>query len=119
MRNFVIIMASVCMGAIGQLLFRVGMKKVGPVSIVRVWAMLFKILTVPEVFIGFMLFGISSILWLSVISRNQVSYAYPMVSLGYILVLVLSALWLHEPISIAKVFGVLIIGLGVITISYS
>lgn len=117
MFNFLLLLISVAFGAVGQFLFKVGMMSFGQVSLSGVFSRLFSIVLTPKIFTGFILFGLSSILWLSVISKNQLSYAYPMVSLGYIITLVLSKLFLNETIGAFKIVGIIFIVSGVIFIS--
>lgn len=117
MSNFILLLVSVIFGATGQFLFRMGMKSYGQVSAAGVFKQLFAIILTPQIFSGFILFGISSILWLSVISKSQLSYAYPMVSMGYVLTLILSWLFLNEHINIYKIIGTIFIMSGVIFIS--
>jgi len=49
----------------------------------------------------------------------QLSIAYPMVASGYVLVVLLSYLLLHEPVSSLRVLGLLTIVAGVIIIANS
>jgi len=119
MSNFTLLFVSVVLGATGQFLFRLGMKSYGQVNIDGVFRHLFNIVTRPVIFLGFILFGLSSILWLSVISKSQLSYAYPMVSMSYILTLILSSLFLNEQINTYKIVGTIFIISGVIFISRS
>lgn len=119
MGNFIILLISVAMGATGQFLFRLGMKSYGQVSAAGAFRQLFSIVFIPAVFIGFIMFGMSSIIWLSVISKSQLSYAYPMVSIGYILTLILSKVFLNEQVSPIRAFGTILIICGVLFISKS
>lgn len=119
MYGFALLLLSVFLGALGQFLFRLGMKSYGQISAAGVLKELFSILFTPSILIGFILFGLSSILWLSVISKHQLSYAYPMVSLGYIITLVLSKVFLNEQINQFRIIGILLIMSGVVFISRS
>lgn len=119
MAGFFLLLISVIFGATGQLLFRMGMKGYGEVSAAGVFKNLFSIILTPYIFIGFILFGLSSLLWLSVISKYQLSYAYPMVSIGYILTFILSKLFLNEQINIFRIIGTLFIMFGVVFITRS
>jgi uncharacterized membrane protein len=117
MANLILLLVSVFLGATGQFLFRLGMRSYGKVSAAGVFKNIISIILSPPIFIGFLLFGVSSILWLSVISKNQLSYAYPMVSLGYILTLVLSRIFLSEELSFYRILGTVFIISGVVFIS--
>lgn len=119
MANFAMLLISVALGAAGQFLFRLGMKSYGQVNAGGVFKNLFSIIFTPAIFVGFVLFGLSSIIWLSVISKNQLSYAYPMVSIGYIITFLLSAFLLHEDFGPFRIIGGALIILGVIFIAKS
>ena len=80
---------------------------------------LLRAFTTPPIVLGFILLFAGSIFWLAVISRVDLSYAYPMLSLGYVIVVLASWLILHESVSWLRIIGVLIICLGVIVVSRS
>jgi multidrug transporter EmrE-like cation transporter len=71
------------------------------------------------VLIGFILYGISAVLWIYALSKIPLSIAYPMVSFGYIIVVIASYFILHEPINVLKSVGLFIIIIGVVLISKS
>ena len=52
--------------------------------------------------------------WLAALTKFELSYAYPFMSLAFVLVLVLSALLFHEALTTAKILGVLLIVAGII-----
>lgn len=52
-------------------------------------------------------------LWIKVLTKSDLSYAYPMVSLGYVLVALLSKFLFNEPFTVNKVIGVVMIISGV------
>lgn len=117
MKNFLLIVISVMLGATGQLLTKKGMMDFGSVGAVKVWSQVLRIFLVPYVFLGFVCFVVSSILWLSVISKNEISYAYPMVSMSYVVILFVSSVWFHEVITPLRLLGVLLICAGVFAIT--
>jgi drug/metabolite transporter (DMT)-like permease len=67
----------------------------------------------PMVFLGFFLYGISSIFWLFVLQKFPLSVAYPALSLTYVAIVILSVFILKEPFSALKTAGILLIILGV------
>ena len=101
------------LGATGQFLFRLGMLHYGKVSAGAIWHQLIQIILTPAIFWGFVCFGVSSILWLTVISRWQLSNAYPLVALGYIIAISYGSLFLREVLTAPKVIGSVLILLGV------
>jgi len=68
---------------------------------------------------GMLCYGTSVCVWLGALSRAPVSTAYPMLSLGYIVVAAVSVLWLGETLSPAKVLGIALICAGVVLVSRS
>jgi multidrug transporter EmrE-like cation transporter len=68
---------------------------------------------------GMLCYGTSVCVWLAALSKAPVSTAYPMLSLGYVAVAAVSALWLGETLNPAKVFGILLICAGVVLVSRS
>ena len=68
---------------------------------------------------AFAVYGISALVWMIVLSRVNLSYAYPMVSLGYVFVVILSRYLFGESVTMLRLAGTLVIGVGVILISQS
>jgi len=119
MKVELLIFISVLLGALGQLSMKQGMAKVGLVSLKFATFLLnlFRILREPFVLLGLFLYAVSTIFWLTVLSRADLSYAYPMISIGYVLVLFFSWALLNERISLIRIIGVLLICGGVFLIS--
>ena len=65
------------------------------------------------------LYGVSAMIWTVVLSKLDLSLAYPMVSMGYVLVVFLSWLILKEPVSLLRIAGLAVICCGVLLISRS
>lgn len=66
--------------------------------------------------LGFMLYGLGAIVWLFVLSKWDVTKAYPMVGMGFILTLIVGY-WAGETISIMRILGVSMIAIGVFIVS--
>lgn len=75
-------------------------------------------ITSPLVWLGLMLYGASAVLWLWVLSRLDVSVAYPLVSLGFVITLTLGVLWLGEPFSWVRVAGCTLVVAGVSLLAF-
>jgi len=121
MKSLLLILVSVILAVLGQLSMKQGMLKVGyvPLELAKFGSSFSRIITTPFVLLGLFLYGVSTMFWLVVLSRVELSYAYPMISIGYVLVVFLSWLLLHEHISSSKIFGILLICSGVLLISRS
>ncbi|NJN16406.1 MAG: EamA family transporter [Oscillochloris sp.] len=70
-----------------------------------------------RVLLGFVLVFGGALFWLGVISRVNLSLAYPLLALNYVIILIPSRWLLHEPITPAKVIGAMIVVIGVIVIT--
>ncbi|MEI8185770.1 MAG: EamA family transporter [Chlorobiaceae bacterium] len=68
---------------------------------------------------GFIAAFMASIFWMATITKFDISYAYPFMSLSFILVLVLSTFYFHEPITWQKVIGMVFITIGIFITSRS
>jgi multidrug transporter EmrE-like cation transporter len=68
---------------------------------------------------GMICYGASVCVWMAALSKAPVSTAYPMLSLGYVVVAAVSVVWLGESMGPAKVFGIALICAGVILVSRS
>ena len=64
-------------------------------------------------------FVAATVLWLFGLRRVDLSYAYPLVSFGYVLVTVLAALLFAEKISRTRWMAIVVICLGVVLIAGS
>lgn len=76
-------------------------------------------LTNIPIMVGLGLYGISAFVWIAAIEKVQLSYAYPMAALGYVLVALFSMWIFQEPLSGVRLLGLAIIVIGVIVISRS
>lgn len=121
MKNILIIMFSVALAVGGQMFLKMGMMQIGEVSLSASMPLFLikKIFTNIKLFVGFSLFGISSFVWLCVLSKVPLSLAYPMVSMGYVLTVLLSWKVLGEGVSPQRWIALGIICLGVVVLSRS
>jgi multidrug transporter EmrE-like cation transporter len=55
--------------------------------------------------------------WLAAMTKFELSYAYPFMSLAFVLVLILSVVLLHEAVTVPKVLGVVLVMAGIIVAS--
>ena len=121
MKNFLLILFPITLAVSAQLSLKQGMLKVGFIglNINTLPMLLLKALLSPFVLLGLSLFFISALSWLVVLSRVELSWAYPMVAMGYVVTVFLSWLLFKENVTLIRIIGCLIIALGVILISRS
>jgi drug/metabolite transporter (DMT)-like permease len=113
--NFVLILAGVLLNAAAQVLLKKGMMIIGSVqpSIEAVLAMLPKLAVNACIWAGMACYGISVLVWLIVLSKVEVSYAYPFLSIGYIVTAFVGWHFLGESMGIYKICGIAVICLGI------
>ncbi|MBI2934954.1 MAG: EamA family transporter [Chloroflexi bacterium] len=121
---FAIALVFICvvMGAFGQIFMKMGMEKIGPIgSISRLLQreFLLHIFTTAPVMLGLALYAVSAFLWLAALSSLNVSFAYPLLSLAYVLVAVISYFMLKEPITAIRWIGIIMTVVGSFLITRS
>ena len=116
---FALIITGVLLNAAAQLLLKAGTRTLGVID-PRNGALLSSALgvaTEPHILGGVVCYVVSLAVWIVALSRVEVSVAYPMLSLGYI-VNAVAAWWLFgEVLSPMKLAGMLIILAGVFVLS--
>lgn len=116
MADFALALIAVALNAAAQLLLRNGVTGIqgGVTSLPHFVALLPRFLMTPSILTGFGCYAVSAGLWLVVLSRLPVSIAYPLQSLGYVMVVVFAHLLLSEALTAPKLLGITLIVLGVL-----
>lgn len=118
--NTILILVSVLLNCLAQILMRKGMLVNGEISeISKMISSIPVMLTNLYLWGAMICYAISILVWMVVLSKVEVSYAYPFLSIGYILSAVIGYFWLAEQISPVRIAGILVICLGVVLISRS
>ena len=119
LRIFGIIVASVALNTTGQLLLKRGMNRVGPsrISASAMARTLLRAALTPSVVLGFSCYAVSAVLWLYVLSVADLSWAYPLLSMAYVLVALSAAVFLGERLTPARIAGTLAIVAGVVLVA--
>lgn len=120
--DFAYVLVSVLLNAAAQLLLKSGATRVGPLvaGAGRDWAGTASTLALhPGVLGGLACYAVSVVLWIVALSRVEVSVAYPMLSIGYV-VNALLAWWLFgEAVSVQRWLGIGFIIVGVVLVARS
>jgi multidrug transporter EmrE-like cation transporter len=104
------IFLSILLGACAQIFMKLGARHANDyVHLFLNW----------QVIVGIFMYGLSAIFWIATLSRVQLSYAYPMVSLGYVIVFVASYFIFGDNLNAWRISGLVFIILGVVLISRS
>ena len=117
----VIILLSVSLAAVAQIMLKNGMDRVvetsGAAFTPTSAASLKAAATTPLVWLGLITFGLSALVWLAVLSRTELSFAYPFASLTYVIILLYGKFIGDEPVSLVRWAGVGFIVVGIILIA--
>ena len=114
-----LILVSVMLAALAQLTLKYGMNQVRDSSgVVQMnAASLRSIATTPAVWAGLFIFGFSAIVWLAVLSRASLSFAYPFASLTYVIILLFDRFLLHDQVPALRWGGVALIMTGIVLVA--
>jgi multidrug transporter EmrE-like cation transporter len=118
----VLVAASLACSATAQLLMKIGMSSAevqhalaGGFGMRSLWQIA---LNIP-VAAGISLYGFGAIMWLLVLSRMDLSKAYPFMALGLCATALLGHVALAEPMPAARIFGIFVIVVGMLILSSS
>lgn len=114
---YLLALASIALGAVAQLLLKQGAVALSMVPGVPLLAAMPRLALQPLLLAGFACYSASALLWVGVLGKLRLSVAYPMASLGYVLVMAFSAWLLHEPIRDTQLIGLGLILLGVFLVA--
>lgn len=118
--NLIFIITSVLLNALAQILLKAGMKEFSNIDLKNnIIQTSVTIALNPYIICGFISYGISIILWLWVLSKVDVSLAYPFQALGYILVTILAWLIFQENINLTRIIALIFITIGLIILALS
>jgi drug/metabolite transporter (DMT)-like permease len=114
-----LILVSVTLAAVAQLTLKYGMNQVkDSYGVAGLNAGSVKaVASTPAVWLGLVLFGVSAVVWLLVLSRASLSFAYPFAALTYILIVVFDLFVLHETIPPLRWAGVAFIAVGIVLVA--
>jgi drug/metabolite transporter (DMT)-like permease len=115
------VLLSVALSMVGQLILKRGMSDMGPVSLTNrsLFETAWSIATDPFVIVGMVIYAVSVLYWLVGLSRVPLSYAYPFISLSYVVILGASFFLLGEQLNLLRISGVIVICLGVLLVAFS
>jgi drug/metabolite transporter (DMT)-like permease len=117
---YTLLLIAIVLTVTGEILLKLGMNHVSADvgAFTPTLPVLWATFTQWRIILGFaMIFG-GSIFWLAVISRADFSFAYPLLSLSYVIALIPAYFVLHEQIAIQRIVGALIVVIGALVIGW-
>lgn len=114
--QYITALISIILGAVAQYFLKMGVNAVSENS-KSVSEIIKSGITNLHLLSGLFCYGLSLLLWFYVLSKMELSKAYPLVSLGYVFTLILGYFFLNEAITITKIAGIALIMVGVIVLT--
>ncbi|MFN4282548.1 MAG: DMT family transporter [Alphaproteobacteria bacterium] len=105
---YVSLAAGILLGVAAQLLLKVGASGDGGIV-----AQFLK----PQSIIGLALYGFAAVFYMLALRKIPVSVAFPSVALSYVVLAVLSNLWLKEPLGATQIVALVLIVAGVVLLN--
>jgi drug/metabolite transporter (DMT)-like permease len=121
--DFAWVLTGVLLNAAAQLLLKAGARSVGEISMsdggAALWRSATGLALHPGILGGLACYAISVVVWIVALSRVEVSIAYPMLSIGYVVNAAL-AWWLFgEQVNAQRWLGIAVIIIGVVLVARS
>ena len=115
-----LILVSVGLAAVAQLTLKSGMNQVTEANGGAIGIDAGSLKTVASnvtVWLGLVLFALSAVVWLAVLSRTSLSFAYPFAALTYLLIVLVDRFVLHETVPPLRWLGVGFIMVGIVLVA--
>jgi len=113
-------LGAILLASAGHLLIKLGLNTAVHGSIPgTAVANAFHTLLQPALILGLGIYGIGTLLWISAVSRRNISFLYPLTALNYVIVSMGGLLWFGERISMGRWAGIAIVVIGVALLQLS
>ena len=118
---FALILTGVLLNAIAQLALKASVSETGIISldVQSILSSANSLLVNVWLWLGLVCYAVSVVIWILALSRVDVSIAYPMLSIGYILNAIVAWKIFDEPVGPGRIMGIGIIILGVYVLARS
>jgi multidrug transporter EmrE-like cation transporter len=117
--NVVLVLFAVALAAVGQVMLKHGMQVATSRAAATRGSLVISAATSAWVLLGLVVFAVSAVAWLAVLSRVPLSLAYPFNALGYLGILTASILVLHERASLLTWAGSVLVVTGLVIVVLS
>jgi multidrug transporter EmrE-like cation transporter len=120
--TLLLLVISVALAVTAQLLLKSGMNIVGRIGsgdLTAPGAVVSRVVDQPRVWGGLVLYGISAMFWLVVLSRIPLSVAYPFVGMSYVVVVASARFALNEQVPLLRWLGVIVVAIGIVMVGLS
>lgn len=113
-----IIVMTVGLISIGQLMLKLGADQPRLVEALSksVWSAAFSAATSPFILAGLAIYGVSVALWIWVLSKFELSLAYPFIGASFIITMAFGVYLLDEGVTPMRAAGTVLIALGCVLV---
>src|SRR5699024_1613492 len=121
MMGYFYILGTILFTVYGQLMLKWRIDKFGrlPKETFDKVLFLLRLLLDPLILSGFLSAFVASLFWMAAMTKFNISFAYPFMSLSFVLVFLFSVFMFGEPMTSQKVIGLSLIVFGIIVTSQS
>ncbi len=119
--EFSLILLGVLLNAFAQLLLKAGVRQIGhfDFTLANAWPVGASLATNLPIIGGLSCYVISVVVWILALSRVEVSVAYPMLSIGYVVNAALAWFLFNEAVGPQRLIGIAVIIIGVVIVARS
>ncbi len=120
--TFLAILVSVGLAAVAQVVLKAGVSSAAVSAALLSgsrWSVATAMVGSPLVWLGMCLYVGGALVWLVVLTRVEVSLAYPFVAIGFVLTMLLGWLLQGDSIGLMRISGTLLIAAGVVLVARS
>ncbi len=117
--NIILILGSVLLNCAAQIFIRKGMLLVGEVGMEGLVRNVGSMISNLWLWMAMLCYAISILMWMAVLSKVEVSFAYPFLSIGYVVAAIVGYYFFGESLTLTRIMGILVICIGVYLISRS
>ena len=110
-----IVLACTLLVAIGQYLIKLGANRLSHAGLL---ATAIGIITIPQLFAGYCLYALFTVMFVYALRHGELSILYPLIALGYVWTTITAVVVLHESMNAYKIVGLLVIICGVAVLGW-
>ncbi len=111
----IIVLACTLLVALGQYLIKLGANHLSHAGLL---ATMIGIFTIPQLFAGYCLYGIFTVMFVYALRHGELSILYPLIALGYVWVTITAVVAFHETMTPFKIVGLIVIIAGVAVLGF-
>ena len=112
-----LILLSVTSSVVGQTVIKLGTRSPSQLRADGLAALITTIMQSPLILLGLALYAMGALAWIAVLQRMDLGYAYPFLALNFVLIALVSAFFLGEPVPLLRWGGIALIVAGILVVA--